>query len=214
MKKYVIALLLALLLIVLVACGDTVPEMSDTQVQSQTETNAQQPTEGEQVLTEEEQQIIDMVEADAQALQGDAPEADEYSWEMLEGKKQDDGILLETAVYSLLLPEDWEGRYVAEESGHWLYFYSKENQDAGYGGLLFSVAWLDEAEQQVGMVPQHDMGYVTIDGIDYKVGINIITDIQAPESGELREEYLSMQEDILDILDTIDFGVYVFTAIE
>ena len=100
------ALLLVLgMLLLLPACGDEAPEelREDTEVAS---AEVQQPQEGERVLTEEEQQIVDMIEADSAETMGAAPDADDYSWEVLEGESQEDGILITTSVYTLLLPKD------------------------------------------------------------------------------------------------------------
>ena len=200
------ALLLVLgMLLLLPACGDEAPEelREDTEVAS---AEVQQPQEGERVLTEEEQQIVDMIEADSAETMGAAPDADDYSWEVLEGESQEDGILITTSVYTLLLPKDWEGHYVAEETNNWLSLYSKENMDAGYGGLLCDIIWTTDEMDYLGLPGCIMLGQVTINQVTYDVAADIIPVPQAPESGALYDQYQAMQDALTEVFQTIDFG--------
>lgn len=200
-RRFMAVLCLALLM-VLAGCQEKAPTVADTQIQT-TEAPAaiQQPLEGEQVLTEEEQQVVEMIESEA----GEAPAADEYSWEVLEGTSQADGILIQASCFTLQLPQDWDGHYVVEESGNWLYLYSKENQEAGYGGLLGYVAWIGAEDRNVGADAQFTMGQAVIDGEPYEVVAEVMTEAQTAEEGQLREQYLSMRDDMVDVLGTIQF---------
>ena len=105
-----------------------------------------------------------------------------------------------------LLPEDWQDHCVAEETGQWLSLYSKENQDAGYGGLLCSIGWTDDPESYAGIPGCQLLGRVTIDGVTYDVVADVIDDPQAPASGQLREQYLAMQQELPSVFQSLQFG--------
>ena len=199
-RVFVLALT-ALLMMGLCACGDTVPEMSDTQVQSQTETDAQQPQEGEQNVSEEQQQIVDQIIADSEEVMGDPPAADDYAWETREGERQEDGILVECSIYSLLLPTDWEGHYVIEETENWVSVYCKEDMLEDYGGLLCIIGWTTEEMDYIGMPGYILMGQATVEGVTYEV----VADLMEVAEADASELYLSMKADIIDVLGTLTF---------
>ena len=137
---------------------------------------------------------------------GQAPGPEDYSWQTLEQQPQADGLLVTASIYTLLLPEDWQDHCVAEETGQWLSLYSKENQDAGYGGLLCSIGWTDDPESYAGIPGCQLLGRVTIDGVTYDVVADVIDDPQAPASGQLREQYLAMQQELPSVFQSLQFG--------
>lgn len=206
MSAKVVALLLtALLLLSLCACGTTPPEMADTQVQSQTETEAQQPQEGEQTVSEEQQQIVEQIIADSEEVMGEPPAADEYAWQTREGEQQDDGILVECSIYSLLLPMDWEGRYVIEETENWVSVYCKADMLEDYGGLLCIIGWTTEEMDYIGMPGYIMMGQATMDGVTY----DVVADLMEVAEADASAQYLDMQKDVVEILGTLEFADHV-----
>ena len=131
---------------------------------------------------------------------------DRIGCSVLEQQPQADGLLVTASIYTLLLPEDWQDHCVAEETGQWLSLYSKENQDAGYGGLLCSIGWTDDPESYAGIPGCQLLGRVTIDGVTYDVVADVIDDPQAPASGQLREQYLAMQQELPSVFQSLQFG--------
>lgn len=214
-RRAMALLLVSALLLTLPACGGSEPaQLDDTQVADAEavpgETfhqDSQQPEQGrqQQTLTEEQQQVVDQIESDAGGM-GQAPDADDYSWQVLEAESQDDGLLITASIYTLLLPSDWEDHYVVEETNNWLSIYSKETMQAGYGGLLCNIVWTQEPMDYAGLPDYVMLGRLTIDGVSYDVVADVIEDTQAPDSGQLREQYLAMQADLPEIFKTIDFG--------
>lgn len=171
-----------------------------------------QPSTQKQPLTQQQQQIVAQIESDAV---GQAPDAEDYSWQTLEMQPQADGLLVTASIYTLRLPSDWAEHCVIEETDRWLSIYSKENQEAGYGGLLCTIGWTDAPEVYSGMPNCQLLGQVTIDHINYDVVADIITDPQAPTNGTLYTQYLQMQQALPEILKTIDFGPdALFTPVE
>lgn len=203
MMKRVAALGLVLaLLLGLCACGSqTATEVADTEVQPQT-ADSQQPQEGELVITEEEQQIVDQIIADSESTMGEPPAADEYAWEYREGEMQKDGLLVQCSIYSLLLPADWDGHYVIEETANWVTIYCKEDMQKDHGGMLCIIGWTTEEMDYIGMPGYIMMGQATMDGVTYDVVADLL---EVPEE-DASEQYLSMQKDMIEILGTIDFG--------
>ena len=145
-------------------------------------------------MAAEQKKVVAENESDAASM-GQAPGPEDYSWQTLEQQPQADGLLVTASIYTLLLPEDWQDHCVAEETGQWLSLYSKENQDAGYGGLLCSIGWTDDPES-----------YAGIPGCQLLVVADVIDDPQAPASGQLREQYLAMQQELPSVFQSLQFG--------
>lgn len=156
-------------------------------------------------MSAEQKKVVAEIESDAASM-GQAPGPEDYSWQTLEQQPQADGLLVTASIYTLLLPEDWQDHCVAEETGQWLSLYSKENQDAGYGGLLCSIGWTDDPESYAGIPGCQLLGRVTIDGVTYDVVADVIDDPQAPASGQLREQYLAMQQELPSVFQSLQFG--------
>lgn len=204
MIKRLAWLVLALMMLVsLSACGTDVPSMEDTQVQDQTQTQTQEqlPQEGEQVITEEEQQIIDQIIADSEAEMGQPPAADEYAWQTREGVVQDDGILVECTIYDLTLPTSWDGHYTVEETDNWVSLYCADDMLEDYGGLLCMIGWTTEEMDYIGMPGHIMLGQMTMDGVTYDV-VAMPMEVAEADASEL---YLTMKADVIDVLGTLDF---------
>ena len=208
MKRILIGCLALIFLMGLCACGQTsagsdkAPEQTQTDAQENQEEQVTQEQK-EPADPEEQKEVVEKIEEE---MGGPAPDADDVSWTTLKGVAQSDGILVQAKLYSILLPSDWEGKYVAEETNQWLSLYSKENLEGGYGGLLCNIVYTDDPMQYEGLPDYRILGKVTIDGVSYDVVADVMTTAQAPESGELRQQYDQMFAQLDVIFKTIDFG--------
>lgn len=194
MRWYHAAILL-LLLPILCACSGQKPPEAQSAAPSQSETAAQ-PSAPQETTPD----AVAQIEADA-----GVPAPVDPSWDTLEGEKTADGIALSGAYYTLTLPVSWDGRYIAEESGNWLYLYSRDNYEAGFGGLLLSILWTSDPAEYNYLPDYRKLGTVTMEGFTYDVVAELPQEPQAGD-GTLLETYTDLQGDIPDILASLEFG--------
>ena len=114
-----------------------------------------------------------------------------------------------TLHFSVRLPASWSGLYRVEETHNSAWFISTNNEDAGYGGLLFGIEVYDEEEY----IPTQHVELLIADGkyfyAVYPGGIEC--DYTNPL---LIEEYGIMYEDIEGILETFHYAAeFPFTDV-
>ncbi|MBQ8572644.1 MAG: hypothetical protein IJ451_04180 [Ruminococcus sp.] len=120
-----------------------------------------------------------------------------------------DFVSVKTEFYTLSVPYDWYDKcsyeeYTNEYVRHTLSFYHKDSKDAGVYGDLFHISLLN-LDDDYTRYPHEVLGSVSVYRIgQFNVVVRYPSDVRFTEETML--EYKKMREEVIDILNTIEFN--------
>ena len=116
-------------------------------------------------------------------------------------------IIVETDYYTLTLPASWDGRYVCEQAGNFLWVFEMGNYNEGLGaGELFSMS-LREDDEFLNFPDSYSLGSLVElpdSGVSptflYYIAVSVPTDV--PSTEDNMTAYIEMSNDVDSIISS------------
>lgn len=204
-NKSIAAVLALCLLVTLAGCAGVIGEPATNAIETAENVTARDVSESalpEETTTQAPEQTEAQTDADE--------DAEDYRKPTEQVTYPEEGILISNAYFSLRLPKDWDGHYscATKYIGNdlWLKFRERDSAETIYGGHLFTLALAaEDTDYDYAMLPACEKLHTLTDGTNtYTLYAVYPTDVQyAPEA---ERQYLSMQDRIEGILDTLEPG--------
>ena len=156
----------------------------------------------------------DTVAPTTESIDEDSGSANEAS-----ATDQGDGLIISNKLFSITLPKESEGQFIANTEDNRIAIYDKEANEAGFGGFAFDVAAYENPSDYAGGMDNKVGELTTGDGTLYDIVIQYPSDVQfdyekyTESMPENYERLYKGAEDIVKSLKSADgSGTFVWGA--